>query len=145
MTYTPTAEQLPCLTLIAEAYVEMTKRQKGFLQIVLQEDADQFRWLFPSMMIWCLQIELHSIQGDGSNLDFPCPLKVSLEEGTINEIPFDLSPENVVYLYHKDAAMNPNLCLKIPLIAGFGTESVKRVLSSINRAMNLPTKKENQN
>lgn len=145
MTYTPTAEQLPCLTLIAEAYVEMGKRQNGFLQIVLQEDTDQFRWLFPSMMVWCLQTELHAIRGDGSNLEFPCPLNVNLEEGTINEIPFDISPENTLYLYHKDAAMNPNLCVKIPLLPGFKNESVNRVLSSINRAMNLPTKKENQN
>lgn len=145
MNYTPTAEQLPCLTLIAETYVEMCKRQKGFLQILLQEDPDQFRWLFPSAMVWCLQTELHSIRGDGSNLDFPCPLNVNLEEGTINEIPFDVSPENIVYLYHKDAAMNPNLCVKIPFIFGFKDESVNRVLRAINLSMNLPTKKENQN
>lgn len=80
MTYTPTSEQLPCLTLIAETYLAMADRQKGFMQIVLQEDADQFRWLFPSMMVWCLQIELHSIKGDGTNLNFPCPLNVNLKE-----------------------------------------------------------------
>lgn len=140
-----TAVLYPCLALIAETYVVMENRQRGFLKLILQEDADKFRWLLPSVMLYCLQSELHSIQGDGSNLDFECPLNVNIVTRSINGIHFEPSPENVLYLYHQDAATNPNLCVKVPLLPGFKNQTVNLVLASISQALALPVEKENQN